>query len=192
MRFKVAKRSFTLMLRCEYPSACPAQPQPPPPGIPNVAGDWSIHETTADTDCSPTVTQFLRPPGSVRFSQDGVGLHACIDPEDDARGDRSPLGQGIVSASTIEMSAGYSLVGYVYQPNLVTSPPTNDTMTATEQWSILQATPPMAPVCTRTATATMSRRPMAPCTGDDECIAMDPCMRCDRSVLRCALLPLCQ
>ncbi len=193
MRFKVAKRSFTLILRCDYPSACPAQPQAPPPGMPDVAGDWSLQETTADTDCAPSVSAGLRPPGSIRFSQDAVGLQACIDPEDDARGDTSPLGQGIVSASTIGMSARDAYDGlHVYELSLVAPPPTNDAMTASEHWSIMQESPPMNPVCTRTATATMSRRPMPECTGDAECIAIDPCMRCDRSVLRCALSPLCQ
>jgi hypothetical protein len=38
----------------------------------------------------------------------------------------------------------------------------------------------------------MSELPMPACTTDDECVAMDACMRCDRSTLRCALSPLCQ
>jgi hypothetical protein len=65
--------------------------------------------------------------------------------------------------------------------------------TVSEQWTILQENPPNTPVCTRTATATMSRRLMPPCTADEQCFAIDPCMRCDRATLRrCALSPLCQ
>lgn len=194
MRFRFGKRSFTLMLRCDYPAACPAPPRAPPRGIPNVVGDWSFQETTADTDCAPSVIAGLHSPASIRISQDAVGLRACMEPEADARGDVSPLGQGIASASTFSIgtSGGYDGV-HGYELSLVAPSPTNDTTTASEQWSILQGSSlTTPPVCTRTATATMSRRPMPSCTADADCIAIDPCMRCDRSVLRCALSPLCQ
>jgi hypothetical protein len=195
MRFRVGRRSFTLILRCDYGHACGAQPQPPPPGIPNVDGDWDLQETTADTDCAPSVATYLRPPGSVRLAQDGFGLTACFDPEDDASSRMSPVGQGTVSNSTLDISA--SVVDFdgshSYALNVVGPLPGDATSTTvSEQWSILQGDPPKTVLCSRTATATMSRRPTPPCTGDAECIAIDPCMRCDRSVLRCALNPLCQ
>jgi hypothetical protein len=194
IQFKFGKRHVTLLLRCEPGRACVAPPQAPPPGVPDVGGDWSLQETTANTDCASSVIDALRPPIGVRLAQDGVGLTACIEPQGGATGDVPPFGQGAVSGSTLSLSAtGFSDYEglHTFAMSLVAPLPVSGTSTtASEQWSIRQADAARTLVCTRTATATMSRSPMPPCTSDEQCMAMDACMRCKG--FRCALSPLCQ
>jgi hypothetical protein len=194
IHFKLANEHFTFLLRCEVGRSCSAPPQSPPPGFPDVSGDWTLQETTTNTDCAPIALTDFQPSGTIRIVQNGVGLTACIDPAASAQGGFSPIGEGVVSGSTLSVSAG--LAGYngvdTYMLSLVAALPTSGmSTTASEQWSFRKDVPSMTPVCTRTATATMSRLPMPPCTTDDQCISMDPCMRCN-GALRCALSPLCQ
>jgi hypothetical protein len=194
LHFTFAKRHFTLILRCEFGRGCPVPPQAPPPGVPDVGDVWSLQETTANTDCPASLLTGLRPPAAIRLSQNGVGITACIDPQDSGPDSMSPLGQGIVSDSTLSVSSGPIGWGIdTYTLSLVAPVPVSGTSTTvSEQWTFRQDNPARTPVCTRTATATMARRPMPPCTADEHCVAIGPCMRCNKHTLQCALSPLCQ
>jgi hypothetical protein len=186
MHVRIKQRHFTLLLRCEYPGSCtsPLYQPPLPQNVPDLTGDWQIQETAADTDCSSIVVHRLKTPPTVRLVQTGLAVFAC------------GLGmQGSVLDSTLNLGTPPTDFDGIdaYTERVSGALPTDGgPITVTESWSLTRVEPPAGlTICTRTATASMSRLPALPCHNDAECIAADACTRCS-NVRLCTRSPFCQ